>query len=239
MDEVKKDDQETGRILTRREVLSILGTAAAGAGLVGSKARASVPECVGRPQQTEGPYYLDSELNRADIRSEPTDGLLSEGVPLTVEFRVSRVTPQSCVPLSGAVVDVWHCDAKGEYSGVRDPHFDTRGKKFLRGYQVTDASGTARFKTIYPGWYAGRTVHMHFKIRTNASGRAGAEFTSQLYFEDGITDQVYKRPPYAARGPRMMRNSDDFVFRGGGDRLLLQPKTDGDGYSTVFDIALG
>lgn len=234
MDKKEHDDREMGRILTRREVFGILGAAAAGVGLSNSNSEASVPECVGRPQQTEGPYYLDSKLNRSDIRSEPGGGSLVEGIPLNLEFRVFRITPQGCAPLPGAVVDVWHCDAGGIYSGVLDPHFDTRGKRFLRGYQVTDNAGNVRFTTIYPGWYPGRTVHIHFKIRTD-----GTEFTSQLYFDDTITDQVFKRPPYAGRGSRMMRNGDDFIFRAGGDRLLLSPKPDARGYSAVFEIALG
>jgi protocatechuate 3,4-dioxygenase beta subunit len=216
---------------------------AVGTGLLGSTVGASsdtpvMPECIGRPEQTEGPYYLDSMLNRSDIRSEPADGSVVDGVPLLLEFRVSQVTPQGCTPLSGAVVDVWHCDARGVYSGGRDPNYNTVGKKFLRGYQTADNAGKARFQTIYPGWYPGRTVHMHFKIRTNASGRAGSVFTSQLYFDDSITDQVHRGNPYADRGPRMVRNGNDFLFRAGGDRLTLALEKAGEGFKSIFEIGL-
>ena len=243
MNDREKDDQQTGRILTRREVFAILGTAA-GAGIFGhSPAQASStvssrPRCIGRPEQTEGPYFLDTKLNRSNIRSDPSDGSLMDGIPLLLEFHVSQITPQSCAPLPGAIVDVWHCDARGIYSGVRDPHFNTVGKKFLRGYQVTDDAGTARFTTIYPGWYPGRTVHMHFKIRTNPSNQAGSEFTSQLYFDDSVTDQVYTQSPYSNRGRRMMRNKDDGIFHVGGDQLILDLTSDGPGYAAIFDIGL-
>jgi len=208
--------------MTRRELFYVFGAAAG--------------SCFRLPEQTEGPYYLDSKLNRSDIRSDPADGLVAEGVPLLLEFRVSRLTDGGCAPFAGAVVDVWHCDARGIYSGVQDPHFNTSGKKFLRGYQITDKNGIARFRTIYPGWYPGRTVHIHFKVRDGASKRG--EYTSQLYFDDALTDQICKTNPYALCGRRMMRNSDDLLFRSGGDRLMLSLVPDGDGYKTSFDIAL-
>jgi protocatechuate 3,4-dioxygenase beta subunit len=137
-------------------------------------------------------------------------------------------------------VNVWHCDALGQYSDVRDAGqgFDTRGQKFLRGYQVTDENGTARFTTIYPGWYQGRTVHIHFKIRTDPSSEQGYEFTSQLYFDDSITDQIHAQAPYAAKGQRDLRNDGDGIFRDGGDQLMLDLTEDGQGYMGTFDIAL-
>jgi len=208
-------------MMTRRDLLHFLGAAGA---------------CAGRPQQTEGPYYLDSKLNRSDIRSDPADGSVAEGVPLLLEFKVSRLTEVGCAPFAGAVVDVWHCDARGIYSGVHDPNFNTTGKKFLRGYQITDKAGIARFRTIYPGWYPGRTVHIHFKIRSAEPRRW--EFTSQLYFDDALSEQVFAQNPYALSGKRMMRNKDDFLFRSGGDRLMLSLEKDGEGYKTSFEIAL-
>ncbi|MEP0859677.1 twin-arginine translocation pathway signal protein, partial [Trichocoleus sp. DQ-U1] len=138
----------------------------------------------------------------------------------------------------GATVDIWHCDALGVYSDVRDFNGDTQGQKFLRGYQVTDANGTAEFVTIYPGWYPGRTVHIHFKIRTDSASGRGSEFTSQLYFDDALTDQIYAQSPYAAKGQRTQRNDGDGIFQDGGEELMLQLTQDAQGYVGTFDIGL-
>jgi protocatechuate 3,4-dioxygenase beta subunit len=196
--------------------------------------------CVVRPQQTEGPYFVDERLHRADIRLDPSDGSVAEGVWLHLAFRVSRLAADTCTPLQGAVIDVWQCDALGRYSDVSDMNafFDTRGKKFLRGSQTTDASGSIQFITIYPGWYPGRTVHIHFKIRTDPAARRGFEFTSQLYFEDALTDHVHGQAPYATKGPRPVRNDRDGIFRSGGRQLLLQLTQEAQGYRGTFDIGL-
>jgi protocatechuate 3,4-dioxygenase beta subunit len=128
----------------------------------------------------------------------------------------------------------------GIYSGVEDINglFDTVGKQFLRGHQVTDADGIARFETIYPGWYRGRTVHIHFKIRTDPSAESGHEFTSQLYFDDSLTDRVLAGQPYAKNEGERPRNPDDGIFRSGGDQLLLDVVEERDGYAAMFDIGL-
>ena len=198
----------------------------------------SLPACVVRPEQTEGPYFVDEMLNRSDIRSDPSDGSAVEGIPLQLTFRVSQVGANLCAPLAGAQVDIWHCDALGVYSDVRDRSFDTSGKKFLRGYQVTGADGVARFTTIYPGWYQGRTVHIHFKIRTDPSAGQAYEFTSQLYFDDALSDQVFTQQPYAAKGQRSTRNENDGIFRDGGQDLLLAVTPVSNGYTTTFDIGM-
>ncbi len=247
-----------GNLLTRREMLRLTGATAV-ASLVGSAhgeaisqgqttapsqaASASLtgaPSCVVRPQQTEGPYFVDDRLNRSDIRSDPSDSSVSAGVPLSLVFHVSRIDGATCKPISGAIVDLWQCDAFGIYSDFRDfnGYFDTRGKKFLRGFQTTDAGGKAQFLTIYPGWYLGRTVHIHFKIRTNPASQRGSEFTSQLYFDDLITDQVHAQAPYNTRGQRRQRNDRDRIFRGGGKDLMLQLTKDREGYVGKFDIGL-
>ena len=195
----------------------------------------AVPDCVVRPALTEGPYFVDTQLNRADIRSDPANGAISEGALLSLAFVVSQVGNNVCAPLEGAVVDVWHCDAAGVYSGVSDPGFDTSSQQFLRGYQVTDRSGRAQFTTIYPGWYPGRTVHIHFKVRTNATGGQAYEFTSQLFFDEALNDQVLAQPPYAARGQRNTFNSEDNIYN---DLLLLDVSRTADGYATTFNIGL-
>jgi protocatechuate 3,4-dioxygenase beta subunit len=135
-------------------------------------------------------------------------------------------------------VDIWHCDASGVYSDVSDPSFNTMGQKFLRGYQVTDGSGSVRFSTIYPGWYSGRAVHIHFKIRLFAGPQKTYEFTSQLYFDDSLTDRVHSQPPYNSKGTRHTRNSQDGIFSEGGSQLLLDLTQTSQGYSAMFDIGL-
>jgi protocatechuate 3,4-dioxygenase beta subunit len=163
---------------------------------------------------------------------------MKEGVPLQLTLRVHHISGNDCLPLAGAMVDIWHCDALGVYSDVRDRSFDTRGKKFLRGYQVTDKQGTAQFQTIYPGWYPGRTVHIHFKIRTNPESWRGYEFTSQIYFDEAITDQIHAQVPYATKGQRTTKNRQDGIFRDGGEQLMLQLIQQPQGYVGTFDIGL-
>ncbi|RXZ43417.1 twin-arginine translocation pathway signal protein [Crenobacter cavernae] len=221
-------------------VLALTGCRPERAGADETAAAPALPSCVLRPQQAEGPYFADERLERSDLRSDPADGSVREGVPLSLAFRVSTVRDTACTPLAGAMVDVWHCDALGVYSDVKDfgGQFDTRGKKFLRGYQLTDDDGVARFITIYPGWYPGRTVHIHFKIRPAQAGRPADEFTSQLYFDDAVTDRVHASAPYAGKGRRTVRNDGDGIFRDGGERLMLELVEDGQGYAGVFDIGL-
>ena len=244
------------RAYSRREMLEFMGSAAAvaifgcgreptisgtsftGLDLPSTAAAAAVPACVVRPEQTEGPYFVDAKLNRSDIRSDPGDNSIKQGVPLRLTFQVSRIDGASCSGLSGAMVDVWHCDALGLYSDVRDPNADTRGKKFLRGYQVTHSNGLAEFTTIYPGWYPGRAVHIHFKIRGDSSSQRGFEFTSQLYFDESITDQVYQQAPYKTKGRRTTTNDNDSIFRRGGKQLMPALTKDGQGYAAKFDIGL-
>ncbi len=243
---MSNDDAPIGRLLSRREVLALAGASGValaahvlGTGKISAFAHdADLPSCVVRPKQTEGPYFVDERLNRADIRADPGSGEVRPGTPLDLTIRVSQVVLGGCTPVSGALVDVWHCDALGVYSDVEDPGFTTIGQKFLRGYQLTDASGKARFTTIYPGWYGTRAVHIHFKVRTSAASARAQEFVSQMYFPDSLSDKVHARPPYASKGPRRVRNQNDRIFRDGGEQLLLDVVPRGDGYASTFDIAL-
>ena len=244
---MENDDVQVGRVLTRREWLALLGVAgvstmAGSAGLSGLPVAKVVgfPACVVRPAQMEGPYFVDEKLNRSDIRSNPTDGKVRPGAPLQLGFRVSRIDGSNCRPLEGTLVDVWQCDALGVYAGVKDTNarFDTVGQKFLRGYQTTDANGAVRFTTIYPGWYQGRTIHIHFKIRTTPTSGRAYEFTSQLYFDDALSDRVMRAEPYAGKGARTVRNEQDGLFRQGGEQLMLAVTQAGSGYAGTFDIGL-
>jgi protocatechuate 3,4-dioxygenase beta subunit len=139
----------------------------------------SLIESEGTPQQTEGPYFVDNMPNRSDIRSDPSDGSVQEGIPLHLVISVYGVDNNGlCSPLKGARVDIWHANSNGVYSDVSDQ--GTTGKKFLRGYRLTDNNGTVRFTTIYPGWYQGRAIHIHDKIRTFNGSEKTLEWTSQL-----------------------------------------------------------
>ena len=244
-----RDDVQIGRLLSRREILALLGASgiAALAGCrpsregteVAMAAGRALPSCIVRPEQTEGPYFVDNRLDRSDIRSEPGTRAVKAGAPLQLAIVVSRIgSGAACTPVQGAHVDLWQCDASGVYSGVRDPSFDTTGQHFLRGFQRTDATGTARFTTIYPGWYRGRTVHVHFKVRTEPSGARGHEFTSQIYFDDAFTDRVHAREPYAGFGTRTVRNEGDRIFRENGEQLMLAVTEGADGYAGTFHLGL-
>lgn len=237
---MENDDRQTGYLFTRREAIALLG--AAGLAMLTGCSSSTVPSdstgCVVRPQLTEGPYFVDELLNRSDIRSDPSDGSVKPGALLQLTFNPSRVVSNSCLPLAGVLVDIGHCDALGVYSDVSDPGFNTVGKRFLRGYQISDAGGVARFTTIYPGWYQGRTVHIHFKIRSAPASNSGLEFTSQLFFDDGLTDQVHSQPPYAAKGQRTLRNAGDGIFGQSGSQLTLSVTPSGQGYAATFEIGL-
>jgi protocatechuate 3,4-dioxygenase beta subunit len=259
------DDRPIGRILTRREVLALIGAGgvatflaacvpggaaspAASAGATaaptaaGSAAASAVPSaaiasalpaCVVAPELTEGPYYLDVDLDRSDIRANAADNAVADGATLILDWIVSQADGSACVPMEGVVVDVWHCDALGVYSGVSG-----NSGNFLRGFQRTDANGRASFMTIYPGWYQGRAVHIHFKIRTDPEAAAGFEFTSQLFFDDELSRTVYATGVYAQKGPQDQSNESDQIFNQSGGATLLAVTQEGDGYRATFPIAV-
>ena len=234
-------------LISRRHALILL--AAAGATMVAGRSNVysasarskdgTLPACILTPTQTEGPFFVDQRLERSDIRVDPSDGSVKSGVPLRLTFHVSAIRGAGCSPASGAIIDIWQCDAIGVYSGVNEPGSQSpAAKNFLRGYQVTQADGSTQFTTIYPGWYPGRTVHIHFKVRANDKSGRGQELTSQLYFDDALTDRVHAQSPYAGKGPRTVKNQRDGLFRNGGRQLMLSPVESGQGYLATFDIGL-
>jgi protocatechuate 3,4-dioxygenase beta subunit len=255
------DDRLIGRILSRREVLALIGAggaatflaacapggaaspAASGAASAGSSAAATtaasaaiataLPACVVGPELTEGPYYLDVDLERSDIRTNTADNVAVEGATLTLDWIVSQADGSACMPMEGIVVDVWHCDALGVYSGVTGNAGD-----FLRGFQRTDANGRASFTTVYPGWYQGRAVHIHFKIRTDPQASAGFEFTSQLFFDDEFSKGVYATGVYAQKGPQDQPNASDQIFNQSDGATLLSVTQEGDACKATFPIAV-
>jgi len=206
-------------LLTRRASLlrfgGLLVALAAGGWRVRRSEGADAVACLLTPEQTEGPYYIANELVRRTI----TDG--HPGTPQTL--RLAVVDASTCRPIKGAAVDVWHADAAGVYSGFGQ---GAGSRTFMRGIQRTDAKGVAVFRTVYPGWYTGRTVHIHVKV--HVGGRV--VHTGQLYFPDKLTDAVYRKAPYSSRPGRNTRNATDSVYRSGGKRSLLGVRKHGAGY---------
>jgi protocatechuate 3,4-dioxygenase beta subunit len=223
---------ENTLITRRKSLLGLAGLLAAGAGwkLESAEAAGSGPaavasglvSCVLTPELTEGPYYIANEAVRRNI----TEG--RPGVPLTLKTTV--LDASSCKPLKNAAVDIWHADAGGVYSGFGQ---GASSRTFMRGIQKTNASGVATFQTVYPGWYQGRTVHIHVKVHVGGD----VVHTGQLFFPDALTDVVYKRSPYSARPNRAVRNADDSIFRNGGSKGLVHLKKSASGY--LATIAMG
>jgi protocatechuate 3,4-dioxygenase beta subunit len=193
-------------------------------------------QCVVTPALTEGPYFVDEMLNRSDIRTDPATGSARPGTPLDLTLALSQVGASGCGPLAGALVDMWHCDALGVYSDVSAQR--SVGQAFLRGYQISDQGGNVRFTTIYPGWYQGRAVHIHFKVRTSPTGASGLEFTSQLFFDEALTDQVHTQTPYSQKGRRDTLITNDGIFRSGGTSLLVPLAASGGGYAGTMFVGL-
>ena len=206
-------------------------------GTVAAASPSGSTSCVLTATLEEGPFFVDEKLHRADIRTDPVTGAVSAGIPLALTFNLSRVAKGACTPLTGAYLDVWHCDSSGVYSDVRGS-----SQKFLRGYQVTDANGVATFNTVYPGWYPGRTVHIHFKLRLYAGSTRSYEFTSQFFFDDAMTDSVHRQSPYNSRGSRRTRNANDGIYNSlsSNDKagLTLQTSKTADGYAGVINLGV-
>ena len=203
------------------ELLDPKAAVAAGAGP--AAVSSGLVTCVLTPEMTEGPFFVEGDKLRRNVREG------RPGVPLALRTTVLDVS--SCKPLQGAAVDIWHCDAGGTYSAVAQE--GTEGRTFLRGIQRTNAKGVARFDTIYPGWYSGRTVHIHVRVFLGGS----IVHTGQLFFPDTLTDAVFRRTPYNRRPARDTRNATDSIFRNGGSRSMLRLAKSGTGY--VAQITMG
>jgi uncharacterized protein (TIGR03437 family) len=220
--------------LSRRTTLTVLGKAAIIVPAWNEIAEAQgTITCVGAtPTTTEGPYWVDEKLFRSDIRTDPSTGVARDGVPLTLTINVQNLGSSGCTPLVGAFVDIWHCDAKGIYSdeptynpGGGTGPINTTGQKFLRGYQITDANGQVKFTTIYPGWYTGRTIHIHFKIRTYSGETVLGNFVSQIFYDETINNTVLALPAYSRTTPRNTTNATDMIFRVANQERMLAATT--------------
>jgi protocatechuate 3,4-dioxygenase beta subunit len=236
------------RTLTRRQAIAAAGVAG-GAYLIGSRrlpgstlvapedalGASTAPACTLAPSLTEGPYWVDELLKRSDVRVDPTDGSVQAGVPVQLEITIVR-SNTSCGPEPDAAVDIWQASATGLYSD--EAALGTTGKKYLRGYQVTDAQGKVTFTTIFPGWYRGRTVHIHVRVRTSNGATTTYNFTTQLFFDDTLTNQILATSPYNSRGTRDTTNATDMIYAQSGGKTLLALTPTSSGYKTAITLGL-
>ena len=217
------DDDDSSRSAGRSTSTTAAGGAGAGAGA----------GCVLSPELTAGPYHLDDQLVRRDI----TEG--SAGVPLDLRVRVLALP--RCTPLAGAAVDVWHCDAGGEYSGwngntlAETAAGGRNDKRYLRGVQRTGDDGVAAFTTIFPGWYEGRSVHIHLRVVTGGH----VSHVGQAFFDEALTARVLALDPYRAHTGSRTTNAQDTIFAdaGAGAIAQLRPRAAGDltqGFAGTF-----
>ena len=216
----------------RRRTLALLG----GTGLAAILEGAS---CLSpNPAMEEGPYFIEEKLLRSDVRSDPSTGVLQAGTLLTLAITVQNQSGGVCSPLTGAYVDIWHCNASGIYSD--EAQENTTGQKYLRGYQITDDNGLVQFTTIYPGWYSGRTVHIHLRVRTYSGSTVLGDFETQAFFDPSVTTAVYAQAPYSSRGNPDTLNSTDRVYTGASNaslNLWTLTKTSG-GYAATLNLAV-
>lgn len=208
-------------IPARRDMLLMTAKGAAGllaAAALGGVSRPALAAYTLAPTMTEGPFCLDSvanNLRRSDIRASSRTGTLVSGYPLVLTITVSRLTRNgSILPLSGTYVDIWQCDVNGNYSGVTNfGAADLRAEDYLRGYQVSTRRGVVRFTTIYPGWYPGRTTHIHVRIRRYSGTTAVYDQATQLFFDESLTEQIYSSAnQYVDRGLKDTANLADDIY---------------------------
>jgi protocatechuate 3,4-dioxygenase beta subunit len=214
------------RLLRRREALTLAGLGLTGAlgarasGVLGTQGAEAATSCVLSPEVTEGPYWIDNDLTRRDITED------RPGLPLELVLTVHNA--KTCSPIKGADVEIWHCDAGGVYSGYESGSAGAPGGqhatptdsgRYLRGHQKADAGGRVRFLTIYPGWYRGRTPHIHLKVHVGGS----VVHTGQLLFDEKTTAAVYRHSPYKSHGQPDTTHAEDSIYaQAGRSRATLK-----------------
>ncbi|TRW96708.1 intradiol ring-cleavage dioxygenase [Paracoccus sp. M683] len=225
----------------RRELLRLLAgsaPAAAGIGLWPSTLLAQARQagliaanvCRLAPETTEGPFYLDPHLMRSDIRED------RGGVPMTMRI---QIVTADCRAIKRARVDLWHCDAQGNYSGFAnqgsDARLGTRGQTFLRGTQISGDDGQVAFRTIFPGWYRGRTTHMHLKV---ILGRDEV-LTGQIFFPDSLSQYVFENAAaYDRSAVQDTTNADDWIAVEAGEGAYAGVTERSDGYDAALVVAV-
>jgi len=224
------DDDRTGSVTTDEGGTATVEPKTSPSGTASEQFDASAT-CTVTPELTEGPFYFDVDAIRSDIRED------REGTPLRLAVRVRDA--DSCEPIENAVVDIWHCDAVGTYSGFEAASQGGPGggggptdeETYLRGAQVTNSEGIVRFTTIYPGWYRGRTVHIHAKVHLDKR----TVLTTQLFTNQAFDERVHAAGPYAEDAGRDTFNDGDGIYEDGLEMTLSE---DGDGVLGVmtFDV---
>jgi protocatechuate 3,4-dioxygenase beta subunit len=214
-----QDSEIYAALVRRREALAALGVAGIGALLIGKSGglalgtpeAAAAGACTLDPEVTEGPYWIDNHLTRRDVR-EDRRGLL-------LKLNLTVVNASTCKAIKGADVEIWHADAAGTYSGFGSSpgRGATNSKRYLRGHQKSGANGRLSFLTIYPGWYRGRTPHIHVKVHVGGN----TVHTGQLFFRDATSDKVYATASYRSHGQPDTTNADDMIYRQAGGSAAL------------------
>lgn len=191
-----------------------------------------------------GPYFADDSadgFNRSDVRANLDGTEQQAGIPLVLTIYVYD-SEQSCAPYVGAQIDIWHCNASGVYSDVAGEGTST--EQWLRGYQITDATGKVTFTTIVPGWYQGRTTHIHARVRSSysdASSTSDGTNTTQMFFSQTLIDMLATSvAPYSAQGTNSTTNAGDHVYSGEtmGENLLALTGDATSGYAATLSIYL-
>lgn len=209
--------------MNRKQFLKTVGLVGVGAVLPMPKVTAfadntrnALADCWLTPASTAGPFYFDAEQMRQSVITDSKTGTAKTGVPLHLTISVVDI---NCNPVPNVLVDIWHCDKDGVYSGYPGQlgGLNTTGQDFLRGTQMTDANGQVVFDTIYPGWYPGRTTHIHFKARLTSM----TYVTSQFAFSEADSSTVYSTPLYAEHGQKDTSNASDGVFHNAAPQYLM------------------
>ncbi len=161
---------------------------------------------------TLGPCYANVNLVRRNI----TSGIA--GLPTRLAFRI--VNADTCLPMEGATVEIWHTNRDGNYSalsGMCSSDSTTLSQNFGRGIQVSNADGWVYFDSVFPGWYSGRVTHMHLQVRIGTTSIV----TTQFFFADHVAETIYRNHPlYNHRPSRDTTNATDNVIGGALSRSL-------------------
>ncbi|MEU5595080.1 intradiol ring-cleavage dioxygenase [Streptomyces sp. NPDC020298] len=201
---------------------------------------ASAGVCTLNAEVTEGPYSLSGALVREDIREE------KEGVEVQYTFTVVD-TANDCSPLANALVEIWHCDSLGEYSGFvgGNGHTEDDNGTFLRGGQMSDSDGQVNITSIWPGHYVSRAVHVHMRVHTDVTltddSYTGGEVihTGQLFFDPDINTEVQASSPYSDNTTKETQLEDDTIYDdGGASSGLLTLTALGDSVSDGYKATL-